>query len=79
MSEAGRLREARRDVTMLVILWGPEHQDLSYVYSGSVDRFRSACHGRPASHRRGTCQLRTKEKRQSGGPVGIPCGATQIR
>ena len=32
---------------MLVIFWDPEHKDLTYVYSGSVVRFRSACCGRP--------------------------------
>ena len=46
-SEAERLLEARHDVTVLVIPRGPEHQDLTYVYSGSVVRFRSACCGRP--------------------------------
>ena len=35
------------DVTMLVFFQSPEHQDLAYVYSGSVGRFRSACCGRP--------------------------------
>ena len=42
---------------MPAISWDREHQDLVYVCSGSVGRFRSACYGRPASHRRGTCQL----------------------
>ena len=46
-SEAERLPEAQRDVTVLVIPLGPEHQVLTYVYSGSVVRFRSACCGRP--------------------------------
>ena len=50
---------------MLVISRDLEHQDLSYVYSSSVDRFRSACYGRPASHRRGTC---ARSKRRSGSP-----------
>ena len=49
-SEAGRSPEARRDVTMLMFPRCPEHQVLSYVYSGSVVRFRSSCHGRPASY-----------------------------
>ena len=31
----------------------PEHQHLAFVYSGSVDRFRSACCGRPDSLRSG--------------------------
>ena len=53
-------------VTMLVISRDLEHQDLSYVYSGSVGFFRSACYGRPASHRRGTCQLCARSKRRSG-------------
>ena len=48
-SEAGRLTEARRYVAVLVIPQGPEHQDLTYVYSGSVDRSRSACYKRPVS------------------------------
>ena len=42
--------EARQDITMLVISWGPEHQDLTYVYSGSAVRIRSACYGRPDPH-----------------------------
>ena len=46
-SDAERLPEAQRDVTMLVIFWDPEHKVLTYVYSGSVVRFRSACCGRP--------------------------------
>ena len=33
-SEAERLAKARQDVTLLVIPWGPEHQDLIYAYSG---------------------------------------------
>ena len=41
-SEAARLPEARRDVTMLVIPRNPEHQELTYVYSDSVVRIRSA-------------------------------------
>ena len=41
-SDAERLPEARRDVTMLEIPRGPEHQDLPCVYSGSADRFWSA-------------------------------------
>ena len=46
-SETERLPEARRDVTMLVIPRGLEHKVLTYVYSGSVVRLRSACCGRP--------------------------------
>ena len=46
-SGAERLPEARRDVTMPVTPRGPEHKVLTYVYSGSVVRFRSACYGRP--------------------------------
>ena len=46
-SEAARLPEARRDVTMLVIPLNPEHQELTYVYSDSVVRIRSDCYGRP--------------------------------
>ena len=47
-SEAERLPEARQDVTMLVIPRGPEHQALTYVYSGSAGPFqvrllRQAC------------------------------------
>ena len=45
-SDAERLLEARRDVTMLAIFWDPEHKVLTYVYSGSVVRFRSAFCGR---------------------------------
>ena len=37
----------RLDVTVLVIPRDPEHQVLTYVFSGSVVRFRSACCGRP--------------------------------
>ena len=67
-SDAERLPEARRDVSMLVISWCLEHHDLSFVHSGSADRFRSACYGRPASHRLGTCQLCARSKRRSGSP-----------
>ena len=35
------------DVTMLAIFRDPEHKVLTYVSSGSVVRFRSACCGRP--------------------------------
>ena len=56
-SEAERFPEARQEVTVLAISRDPEQQDLVHAYSGSVDRFRSACYGRPASHRLGTCQL----------------------
>ena len=52
-SDAERLPEARRDVTMLAILRDPEHKVLTYVYSGSVVRFRSACYGRPVSQHSG--------------------------
>ena len=48
-SDAQRLSEVERDVTVLVIPRGLEDQDLTYVYSGSEDRFRSACYGRPVS------------------------------
>ena len=34
---------------MLAIFWDPDHKVLTYVYSGSADRFRSACRGRPGS------------------------------
>ena len=43
-SEAERFAGVKPGVTILA-----EHQDLIYAYSGSVDRFRSACNGRPAS------------------------------
>ena len=46
-SDAERILEARRDVTMLAIFRDPEHKVLTNVYSGSVDRFRSASYGRP--------------------------------
>ena len=55
-------REARRDVTMLVIFWELEHQSLSHVYSSSVVRFRSACHGRLAP-RTLRCQLCARSER----------------
>ena len=79
-SEAERLLEARQDVTMLVIPLGQEHQDPTYAHSGCVDCFRSACYGRPASHRRGTCQLWSRSKRRSGSLSALvgrrsPCGA----
>ena len=84
MSEAERLPEARQGVTTLAISREPEHQDLSYVYSGSVGRFRSACHGRPASQ---TCR-RVSSVHDQRGEVEAhpplagrrnPCGAKQIR
>ena len=46
----------------------PEHQDLTYVHSGCAVRLRSACYGRPALHRLGTCQLCGRSKRRSGSP-----------
>ena len=83
-SEAERLPEARQDVTVLVIPRSPEHQDLSYVYSGSVDRFRSACYGRLASQtcRRVSCVHDQRGEVEAHPPlVGRrnPCGARQIR
>ena len=63
---------------MLVIFWDPEHKVLTYVYSGSVVRFRSACNGRPASHDLGdvsaVCTIKEAKwkpiRRSKGG--GIP-------
>ena len=54
----------RPGVAMLVIQRCPEHQDLSYVYSGSVGRFRPACYGEPASKtcRRVSCVHRKEAK-----------------
>ena len=37
-SDAERLPEAQRDVTMLVIFWDPEHKVLTCVYSGCAVR-----------------------------------------
>ena len=64
-SDAQRSVEVESDVTVLVIPWGPEHQGLTYVYSRSVDRFRSACYGRPASKAFGRVCC-AQEKRRSG-------------
>ena len=48
-SGAKHLSGVRPGVTVLMIPRDPEHQALTNVYSGSVDRSKSACHGRPAS------------------------------
>ena len=46
-SEAGHLSGWGLDVTTLVIFSDPDHNVLTYVYSGSEVRFRSAYCGRP--------------------------------
>ena len=78
-SEAERLPEARQDVTMLAISRDPEHQDLIYGYPGSAGRFTSACHGGPASHNLGTCQLCARSKRRSGSPSATRREAESLR
>ena len=65
-SDAERLPEARRDVTMLAIFTDPEHKVLTYVYSSSVVRFRSACSGRPDPHAQDVSCARSK--RRNGSP-----------
>ena len=78
-SGARHLSGVRPGVTMLVISRDPEHQDCSFVYSCSVDRSRSACYGRPASHRLGTCQLCARSKRRSGSPSASRREAESLR
>ena len=63
-SDAQRLAEIESDVTVPAISWDLEHQDLLHIaYSGSVDRFRSACYWRPASKtcRRVSCAQKRGE------------------
>ena len=79
----GRLKlnaSLRHDETSLCSypLWCPEHQDLSFVYSGSVDRFRFA-QAWEASHRRGKCQLCARSKRRSGSPSALGVGRNPSR
>ena len=79
MPTARHLSGVRPGVTMLAISRDPEHQALTYVYSGSVGRFRSACYGRPASHRLVTCQLCARSKRRIGSPSAPPREAESLR
>ena len=72
-SGATFLSWAKLDVTMLVISQDPEHQDLSYVYSGSVDRFRP-----PVTGGLQACLLRT-DKRRSGSPSALGVGWSPLR
>ena len=59
---------SRRDVTMPVITRGLEHQDLICVYSGCVDRLRSAWKGEACLADLLACQLCARSKRRSGRP-----------
>ena len=77
-SGARHLSGVRPGVTMLVIPWGPKDQDLSNVYSGSADRFRSACYGSHASLARGVSAVCTKKCR-SGSPSVLGVGRTPWR
>ena len=47
---------------MLVIPRGPEHEDLIYVYSGSVVRIRSACYPRNNRDVSAVCTIEESKK-----------------
>ena len=60
--------EARRDVAMLVIFWDLEQKVLTYLYSGSVVRFRSACCGRPDPYAQDVSAVCTIKRGEMVGP-----------
>ena len=79
-SEAEHFSGVRPGVTMLVMPRGPEQQDLIYVYSGSVDLFRSACYWRPASWARDVSAVCTiKEAKLKPSALGVGRNPFEVR